>query len=455
MKLSKKVLCLLLSVAMLATFALPAFAASFTFGEEVEGKINYKYEVEKVSEVSMPDGSGTYVGDDIYAVTIYMKCNVGVDFFNAPIQYNKDHFEPIMLLDGSEPLTGYDGWYTDMGEDVVYLYTLGEPWDNTAMYRANGNTATSKALATVIGLGNSNAVAVNPEIAYITTDHPNYARMHAGLPDNIGFVGTCYDNVANLKNAYLNVTEGITVNQDWVRMLTVYFQRLDGVTDADCAGDWFGATEGLSYTGVDGTTDSSGAPSRIATTYVAGNPGCTVVNNAVVGESAAAGPVVDKSKAEVKMTPNSATTVEDAFTFRVTSVITDADWDTYFANTGAEGATTNAITALGFVAYKGTEGFDMDTAKAVAGGATADGYEAATTTYVQKADDASDAYFGARIEISSAATRSDATYIAFVEYLDADGQPATAFYEASYQALLNTNYATIVSAYLAQFPYAA
>lgn len=174
-----------------------------------------------------------------------------------------------------------------------------------------------------------------------------------------------------------------------------------------------------------------------------------------IGEEASEGPVVAKSKAEVKMTPNSATTVEDAFTFRVTSVITDADWDTYFANTGAEGATTNAITALGFVAYKGTEGFDMDTAKAVAGGAAADGYEAATTTYVQKADDASDAYFGARIEISSAATRSDATYIAFVEYLDADGQPATAFYEASYQALLNTNYATIVSAYLAQFPYAA
>ena len=51
-----------------------------------------------------------------------------------------------------------------------------------------------------------------------------------------------------------------------------------------------------------------------------------------VGE---AGPVVAKSKAEVKMTPNSPTTGEDAFQFRVTSVITDADWDTYFANTAA------------------------------------------------------------------------------------------------------------------------
>lgn len=73
--------------------------------------------------------------------------------------------------------------------------------------------------------------------------------------------------------------------------------------------------------------------------------------NVTIGE---AGPVVAKSKAEVKMTPNSPTTVEDAFQFRVTSVITDADWDTYFANTEAGG--NNAITKLGFVAYKGTAG---------------------------------------------------------------------------------------------------
>lgn len=169
---------------------------------------------------------------------------------------------------------------------------------------------------------------------------------------------------------------------------------------------------------------------------------------------AAAGPAVAKSKAEVKMTPNSATTVEDAFSFRVTSVITDADWDAYFANSADSGATNNAIKRVGFVAYKGTAGFNLDTAKAVAQGSSAVGYDVATTDYIQKANDTSDAFFGCRLDITSAATRSDVTYVAFVQYLDATGNTAYAFYDAEQQALLNTNYNNIVSTYLAAHPYA-
>lgn len=174
--------------------------------------------------------------------------------------------------------------------------------------------------------------------------------------------------------------------------------------------------------------------------------------NFTIASDEPAGPVVAKSKAEVKMTPNSPTTVEDAFQFRVTSVITDADWDTYFANTEAGG--NNAITKLGFVAYKGTDGFDLETAKSVAKGGTAAGYDVATTTYVQKADDSSDAYFGAIIQITSAETRSDATYIAYVEYTDAEGATQYAFYDAAQTALLDTNYQTIVDSYLAAYPFA-
>lgn len=169
-------------------------------------------------------------------------------------------------------------------------------------------------------------------------------------------------------------------------------------------------------------------------------------------EPVVTGPAVAKSKAEVKMTPNSPTTVEDAFQFRVTSVITDADWDTYFANTAAGG--NNAITKLGFVAYKGTDGFDLETAKSVAKGGTVAGYDKAETTYVQKADDSSDAYFGAIIQITSAETRSDATYIAYVEYTDAEGATQYAFYDAAQTALLDTNYQTIVDSYLDAYPFA-
>ena len=174
--------------------------------------------------------------------------------------------------------------------------------------------------------------------------------------------------------------------------------------------------------------------------------------NFTIASDEPAGPVVAKSKAEVKMTPNSPTTVEDAFQFRVTSVITDADWDTYFANTAAGG--NNAITKLGFVAYKGTDGFDLETAKSVAKGGSAAGYEAAETTYVQKETDSSDAYFGAIIQITSAETRSDATYIAYVEYTDAEGATQYAFYDAAQTALLDTNYQTIVDSYLDAYPFA-
>ena len=167
-----------------------------------------------------------------------------------------------------------------------------------------------------------------------------------------------------------------------------------------------------------------------------------------------AGPVVAKSRAQVKMTATSETTVADAFLFRVISTITDADWDAYFANTAA-GGDTSAIQRLGFVAYKGTEGFDMETAKAVAQGTVTEGYDVAWTDYVQKADDSSDAYFGARLEITSAETRSDVTYVGVVEYLDADGTTAYAFYDAAEQALLNTNYDNIVADYLARYPYGA
>ena len=170
--------------------------------------------------------------------------------------------------------------------------------------------------------------------------------------------------------------------------------------------------------------------------------------------SAEEGPVVAKSRSQVKMTATSDTTVADAFTFRVISTITDADWDAYFANTAA-GGDTSAIQRLGFVAYKGTEGFDMETAKAVAQGTATEGYDVAWTDYVQKADDSSDAYFGARLEITSAETRSDVTYVGVVEYLDADGTTAYAFYDAAEQALLNTNYDDIVADYLARYPYGA
>lgn len=174
-----------------------------------------------------------------------------------------------------------------------------------------------------------------------------------------------------------------------------------------------------------------------------------------VGTPAPAGPVVAKAKSQVKMTATSATTVADEFSFRVISKISDSDWDTYFKNTGVADATTDYITAVGMVAYKGAAAFDADTAKKVVAGTPAADYSAAKTDYISKVSDTADAEFGAIIKANHSTLKNDVTYMGFVQYVDASGNAQTIFYETAGTAALSTSYDTIVNAYLAAYPFAA
>lgn len=170
---------------------------------------------------------------------------------------------------------------------------------------------------------------------------------------------------------------------------------------------------------------------------------------------APAGPVVAKAKSQVKMTATGKTTVADEFSFRVISKISDSDWDTYFKNTGVEGAKTDYITAVGMVAYKGAAAFDAETAKKVVAGSAAEDYTAATTDYISKVSDTADAEFGAIIKANHSTLKNDVTYMGFVQYVDASGNAQTIFYETAGTAALSTNYNNIVSKYLAAYPFAA
>lgn len=174
---------------------------------------------------------------------------------------------------------------------------------------------------------------------------------------------------------------------------------------------------------------------------------------------AASGPVVAKSKGQIKMT-KTGDTVDDNFSFRVISRITDADWDTYFSGTldsDTELGATNAIQKVGFVVAE-SGNFAMDAAKAAAKkyaeSANPDAedlgvYKAATTNFIQKKDDASDAFFACRID-TSVLTKSDRKYIAFVQYKDKDGNIQYAFYDDAQEILLNTKYETYKTAWLSQ-----
>lgn len=156
-------------------------------------------------------------------------------------------------------------------------------------------------------------------------------------------------------------------------------------------------------------------------------------------------PVLTKAASQVKMTLTSATTVAEPFQYRVISKISGDDWNEYFANTGTENAGTNAITSVGFVAYKGAAAFDLETAKAVANGATAADYVAAETDYIQY--DGSEARFGCRIDFT-AKPENDVTYIAYAKYLDANGAAQVVFYDAAESSPVASKYTEMVAAYV-------
>ena len=212
--------------------------------------------------------------------------------------------------------------------------------------------------------------------------------------------------------------------------------------------DAFSYTSGMYFKTTNGTKTTNLTNAQVnteAANAMANNP-------APVGP---AGPVVAKAKSQVKMTATSTTTVADEFSFRVISKISDSDWDTYFKNTGVAGATTDCITAVGMVAYKGAAAFDADTAKRVVAGESVADYTAATTDYISKADASADAQFGAIIKAKHSTLTNDVTYMGFVQYVDASGNAQTIFYETAGTAALSTKYDTIVSKYLAAFPFAA
>jgi hypothetical protein len=209
--------------------------------------------------------------------------------------------------------------------------------------------------------------------------------------------------------------------------------------------DAFSYTSGMYFKTTNGTKTTNLTNAQVNTEAA----------NAMANNPAPAGPVVAKAKSQVKMTATSATTVADEFSFRVISKISNSDWDTYFKNTGVAGATTDYITAVGMVAYKGTAAFDAETAKKVVAGTPANDYSAAKTDYISKANDTADAQFGAIIKAKHSTLTNDVTYMGFVQYVDASGNAQTIFYETAGTAALSTNYDTIVNAYLAAYPFAA
>lgn len=153
---------------------------------------------------------------------------------------------------------------------------------------------------------------------------------------------------------------------------------------------------------------------------------------------------VAKYKTQVKFTGDKTTAPDDLFQFRLTSVITAAD----FAAMNSNG---NTIKSVGFIAAN-TGAADADAAKTAVekGTALPSAWKAASTDYVSQADASSDAYFGAIVKnISHASQATDIDCIAYVCYNDGTADHYV-WYSAAVTAKVASGYDAAVANWKAQ-----
>lgn len=153
---------------------------------------------------------------------------------------------------------------------------------------------------------------------------------------------------------------------------------------------------------------------------------------------------VAKYKTQVKFTGDKTTAPDDLFQFRLTSVITAAD----FAAMNSNG---NTIKSVGFIAAN-TGAADAADAKAAVekGTALPSAWKTASTDYVSQANASSDAYFGAIVKnISHASQATDIDCIAYVCYNDGTADHYV-WYSAAVTAKVASGYDAAVANWKAQ-----
>lgn len=323
--------------------------------------------------------------------------------FVANMCIDKTDPENIMY-DKSEAYQNYGGGNWDYGSDDGYVLM---PYDGT-----------------------------QPTFAKISNDN-----MGVELTD-AGYTGLYSTWMVDFTDSYMTLSGGTMNGYDSPtsgrQMVLSWYMRLKDDVAPGSYEVGFNAKQFARLTGTYNTMDAVESDLVGVNKWSIAPEHVTYTNAVVkVGE---AGPAVTKTQAEVKMTLNEEKTAVDyaaaPFQFRVISSISEDDWNTYFNGDGSN------INSVGFVAYKGDGAFDMETAKSVAMGGSAADYQAAKTDYIQKVG-GQPANFGARIDFTARENVKDVTYIAFVQY-DTDQY---AFYDASFDADLNSNYDDIVSRY--------
>ena len=440
MKKFSKFFAVLLSVVLVfSIFCLPVSA------KIAGGSIQWKIRLEKVTTPGIIDAdSGSDAVDlgNIYKVVVSLDSNVPLNSMQVGVAYDADLFDVCYGDSGDNYLTYPCDADTGFTAAHAILGTLAD----ADAYNASGVGGQTKA-PQIKAYGPSHASAGTTFVveAIPSTDERwtngikwGYTDLGAAAPSNAGIFITKYA----LSNT---LGKGVRLPEGQEDLFEVYLMLKDGKTDADVNNtemrmtllDYSACSDPTVYGSVRCWMKTSNAD----TVETSMKNGATYVYTA----EAPAAPVLTKAASQVKMTLTSATTVAEPFQYRVISKISGDDWNKYFANTGTENADANAITSVGFVAYKGAAAFDLETAKADANGATDADYVAAETDYIQY--DGSEAKFGCRIDFT-AKPENDVTYIAYAKYLDANGAAQVVFYDAAESSPVASKYTDMVAAYV-------
>lgn len=395
----------LLSVVFALIFALSVFVIPSSAALSGDEDVTIRMQLDPV--IGEVDAEGNKSEENgIYKLSIYLDSNVKVAGIGASILYDESVVTP---LNPSEGQIYYQYVCDDEFRDIAYG-VLGSLAD-TGRYGSTGNPVTSR------------PSYYGPSYSASYLNITTYRRSGGG---ELSFL---YQAVAKTLIPGANGEEGIAY---------LYFKLNDGKTAADLEGAKFAIKDDM-----------------VRAIAVCENPECGkfFTNNTTVTDlptfktpdyvytaPVAAGPVLTHAGRQVKMTVKDGAVVSGTEQMRVISSISQDDWTNYFNNDGSN------IKRVGIVAYKGA-GFDVDTAKAAAMGTANEAYTVQTTDYISTKT-AGVYQFAARIEYQSDVF--DTSYIAFVEYTDAENNTAYAFYDASYELQFKTNYTGITTYYMGQ-----
>lgn len=400
MRTAKRVLAIVMVLTMLCVFfVLPASAA-----EAATIKLT---------------ATQTASSPDIYKVTVSTQCNMTLQNMNMILLFDKTAFKLIRNTGvANTSATNANGYLKEgeMTDDQMYDGSIEHPVYGTDVDAFHPDYG----YANGVGSGSFTFQVKPAAAAYGTLSQDTWQAMlfdwTANMDDN-----ALMFNCASEKPVF-----------------SFYLQKLD--TAADGAYE-VGIIDGCKVPTV--VYDTSNAVDTMASADGA-KATISVQNATITLGSAAAAPVLSTAGRQVKMDVADGAVVKGTEQLRVVSSISNDDWNTYFANTTDEAATTNKLVEVGIVATQGAFNMgDAQDAAKLGKGAHGD-YTVATTTYIQNTG--SDYRFGARIEYQT--NVFDTTYVAFAKYLNAEGAEAYVFYDASYALAFATDYNTITADYI-------